>query len=68
MTWLNPLRISVPGKKLSFREAVNQLLRAGLHSVETSQEARAPYNGPVFDSELLTGIDPNRMNQLADEL
>lgn len=54
-------------KNLSLREAINLLLRAGLKSAETSTSAR-PYTGPVFDSALQPGIDPNRMNQLADEL
>ncbi len=54
-------------KNLSLREAVGQLLRAGLHAVEKEPDAR-PYSGLVFDGDLKPGIDPNRMNQLADEL
>ena len=54
-------------KGLKFREAVNVLLRSGLESVEKSPTSK-PYSGPVFGSELAPGIDPNRMNQLADEL
>jgi len=52
---------------LRFREAVDLLLRSGLASTETSPTAK-PYRGPVFESDLVPGIDPNRMNQLADEL
>jgi hypothetical protein len=51
----------------SLREIVNQLLRAGLKASETKQRCQT-YKSPVFDSELKPGIDPNRMNQLADEL
>ena len=54
-------------KNLSLRDAINQLLRAGLRTVEKSPHPR-PYSGPVFDGDLKPGIDPNRMNQLADEL
>ncbi|NOX98213.1 MAG: DUF2191 domain-containing protein [Verrucomicrobia bacterium] len=55
-------------KNLSLRDAINQLLRAGLQAVEKRSSSR-PYHGPVFSlGELKPGIDPNRMNQLADEL
>lgn len=54
-------------ENLSFREAIDQILRAGLQVVENSPNSR-PYAGPVFDGKLKPGIDPNRMNQLADEL
>ncbi|MEX2578971.1 MAG: hypothetical protein WD342_07930 [Verrucomicrobiales bacterium] len=52
---------------ISLREAVNRLLREGLRSVE-KRTTTSPYEGPVFESALLPGIDPNRLNQLADEL
>lgn len=55
-------------KNLSLRDAVNQLLRAGLQAME-KRPSSSPYQGPVFSlGELRPGIDPNRMNQLADEL
>jgi Arc/MetJ family transcription regulator len=54
-------------KGVKYREAVNLLLRTGLESVGKAPTSKE-YSGPVFDSELLPGIDPNRMNQLADEL
>ncbi len=54
-------------KGLKFRDAVNLLLRSGLESTEKTTTSTS-YEGPVFDSELFPGIDPNRMNQLADEL
>ena len=52
---------------LSLREAINLLLRAGLQSVQSPPSA-VPYTGPSFDMGLQPGIDPNRLNQLADEL
>lgn len=54
-------------KGLKFREAVNLLLRSGLETVDKSPTSKS-YSGPVFKSDLAPGIDPNRMNQLADEL
>lgn len=54
-------------KNLSFREVINQLLRVGLEKTEKSPQHRS-YVGPVFETELRPGIDPMRMNQLADEL
>ena len=54
-------------KNLTLRQAINQLLRTGLRALEMKPASR-PYQGPVFDSDLRPGIDPNRLNQLADEL
>lgn len=54
-------------KNMSLREAINQLLRLGLQTAKEAPKPR-PYAGPVFDSELMPGIDPRRMNQLVDEL
>ncbi|HQZ27403.1 MAG: hypothetical protein KA250_13150 [Verrucomicrobiales bacterium] len=55
-------------KNLSLREVVNQLLREGLQATSNEHPSRPPYSGPVFHSALKSGIDPNRMNQLADDL
>ncbi|MDA7667809.1 antitoxin [bacterium] len=52
---------------LKFREAINLLLRSGLANV-VKRSTSKPYSGPVFESDLVPGMDPNRMNQLADEL
>ena len=54
-------------KGLKLKEAVNLLLRSGLEASEKTPCSK-PYSGPVFHSALAPGIDPNRMNQLADEL
>lgn len=52
-------------KNLSLRAAIDHLLRAGLQATETTARSRS-YDGAVFESELRPGIDPNRLNQLAD--
>lgn len=54
-------------KNLSLREAINRLLRLGLEAAGKPPQHQ-PFVGPVFDSTLRSGIDPMRMNQLADEL
>tara|TARA_R110002096_G_scaffold397065_1_gene593006 strand:- start:1416 stop:1667 length:252 start_codon:yes stop_codon:yes gene_type:complete len=54
-------------ENLSLREVVNRLLREGLTSMHRETTV-APYEGRVFETALQPGIDPNRMNQLADEL
>ena len=54
-------------QELSLREAIDQLLRAGLRAIEKAPDS-GPYAGSVFNSDLNPDIDPNRMNQLADKL
>jgi hypothetical protein len=54
-------------ENLSFRAAVEQLLRAGLRATESKPKSR-PYCGKTFNMGLQQGIDPNRFNQLVDEL
>lgn len=54
-------------RNLGLRAAIDQLLRAGLESVKRTPKP-TPYQTPVFEGGLMPGIDPNRMNQLVDEL
>lgn len=54
-------------RQVGFRQVVNDLLRNGLQAEQTRPAAR-PYAGPTFRSGLRPGIDPGRLNQLADEL
>ena len=54
-------------KNLAFRTAINHLLRSGIGAEAIQPQAKA-YTGPTFDSEIQPGIDPNRFNQLVDEL
>jgi len=54
-------------ENLSLREAIDRLLRAGIERVSAPPPADR-YVGPVFESRLEEGIDPNRLNQLVDQL
>ena len=54
-------------ERLSLREAVDRLLRAGLQVVEMKPAAQ-PYRAETFNMGLKPGIDPSRLNQLLDEL
>ena len=51
---------------ISFREMVNRAIRTGL-GVE-AQAVREPPKTEPFSSGLRPGIDPDRLNQLVDEL
>lgn len=54
---------------LSFKEVVNSTLRRGLAAKQLAQSAPKPrVVVKPFTGGLLPGIDPNRMNQLNDEL
>lgn len=52
---------------LSFKGAVNRLLRAGMEQQEGAPRPR-PYRTPTRRLGLRPGFDPTRLNQLADEL
>lgn len=54
-------------RRVSFKQIVNDALREGLVRL-TAEAPSAPYVAPVFHSGLLPGLDPERMNQLVDEL
>jgi hypothetical protein len=54
-------------KKISLKHAVNQALRAGLE--QSGKVAPSKFKVEPFHSGgFLPGIDPDRLNQLADEL
>jgi hypothetical protein len=55
-------------RRISFKEAVDTVLRRGFSAQETSQRPRKPYRVETFRSGLMPGIDPTRLNQLNDEL
>jgi Arc/MetJ family transcription regulator len=55
-------------KRLSFKEAVNAVLRRGLRAQEARRAAAGPFQADVFDSPFRPGVDPLRLNQLADDL
>jgi len=55
-------------KRLSFKDAVDSILRRGLTAQEVSRRAAKPFRVQTFRSPLRDGIDPLKLNQLADEL
>lgn len=52
---------------LSFKDTVNQTLRQGFKAA-ISKKKRTPYKVKTFSLEFRPGIDPNRLNQLVDQL
>lgn len=55
-------------RHLSFKEVVNTVLRRGLASQELRSPARKPFRVRTFRSSFRPGVDPQRLNQLLDEL
>lgn len=54
--------------RLSFKEVVNQTLRRGLVLGKIAETARPKVTAKSFGGGVLPGVDPDRMNQLYDEL
>jgi hypothetical protein len=55
-------------KRIPFREAVNSLLRRGLVAQEGAVPPGKPYRVETFSSPVRPGVDPQRLNQLLDDL
>ena len=55
-------------KRVSFKEIVNSTLRRGLVAGSMSATASPKVVSRPFGGGLLPGVDPDRMNQLNDEL
>lgn len=53
-------------RHVSFKEVVNQALRRGLDTPDTTHDE--PYVVTPHHGGFLPGIDPGRLNQLLDEL
>lgn len=62
------LRDAMQQRRQSFKEALNQALRAGLSGAGGSGVADPPYSLRPQPMGLRAGIDPGRLNQLADGL
>jgi Ribbon-helix-helix protein, copG family len=62
------LRQLAARRRLSFKEAVNSVLRRGLAAQEVKGRSAQPFRVPVFRSAFRPGVDPLRLNQLVDEL
>lgn len=55
-------------RNLSFKETVNTVLRRGLATQGLRAPAPAPFQVRTFRSAFRPGVDPQRLNQLLDEL
>ena len=58
----------VQRKQVSFKEAINTLLRRGLVAAQPRKDGSTPVRIEIFDSPFRPGIDPLRLNQLVDDL
>ncbi len=56
-------------RRISFKEAVNTTLLRGLAAQEPTREKKGkPFQVKPFRSAFRPGVDPQKLNQLADEL
>lgn len=62
------LRDAMQQRRQSFKEALNQAIRAGLSGSAALGVADQPFTLRAQPMGLRAGIDPGRLNQLADEL
>jgi hypothetical protein len=62
------LRDAMQQRRQSFKEALNQAIRAGLSGTGGLGVADRPFALRAQPMGLRVGIDPGRLNQLADEL
>jgi hypothetical protein len=65
---LEKLRSLAAKRRTSLREVVNETLRRGLVSPAPRAAKRRAYRVETFRSAFRAGVDPLRLNQLADEL
>jgi len=54
--------------RLSFKEALNTILRRGLGSQDSAAEELPPFIVKPAPTGFAPGVDPRRLNQLVDEL
>jgi hypothetical protein len=55
-------------KNVSFKEAVNSVLRRGLVAPDARRTRAQRFRAEVFNRPFRTGVDPLRLNQLSDDL
>jgi hypothetical protein len=60
------IRRRVAQKKCTLKQVVNEALRAGLASIE--KERRIRFKVEPHSFQFKPGIDPNKLNQLLDDL
>jgi hypothetical protein len=53
-------------QKLTLKDAVNQALRTGLKTPES--KPKTPFKVEPYPFKFKPGVDPNKLNQLLDEL
>ena len=62
------LRDAMQRRRLSFKEALNQAIRAGLSRSANPQTEETPFVVRARQMGLRAGLDAGRLNQIADEL
>jgi len=55
-------------RRISFKQAVNSVLRDGFAVDEQGAARQGPFRIAPFDSPFKPGVDPLRLNQLLDDL
>jgi predicted transcriptional regulator len=55
-------------RRRPFKEVVNAVLRRGLAAPQRGDDGTRSFQVETFRSALRAGVDPMRLNQLADEL
>ncbi|HXT96687.1 MAG TPA: CopG family transcriptional regulator [Polyangia bacterium] len=55
-------------RRVSFRQIVDEVLRKGLSGQERPRASKSTYRTETFDSGFRPGVDPQRLNQLLDDL
>jgi len=62
------LRDAMQRRRLSFKEALNQAIRAGLSRSANPQTEETPFVVRARQMGLRAGLDAGRLNQITDEL
>ncbi|HVZ85734.1 MAG TPA: hypothetical protein VHG72_02120 [Polyangia bacterium] len=55
-------------RRISFRKVVNEVLRRGLSAQDQPRATQRAFHVDAFDSPFRPGVDPQRLNQLVDDL
>ena len=55
-------------RRITFKQAVNDAIRRGLMQPDSVGESKAEVEVETFRSGLQPGVDPERLNQLVDDL
>lgn len=65
---LDRVRAMAERQRVSFKDALNDVIRRGLSAQDTRSRRRTKFRVQPFRSAFQPGIDPLRLNQLADEI